>query len=52
MKVINQIYCQYIKFWISNEKLILSQDKNLIIIDTHGAKQLIEILKEFVNEND
>lgn len=50
-KDIKQNYWQDMESWISKDNLILNQDSDCIVITKDGALQLIEILKEFINEN-
>lgn len=51
MKIIEKRNWECIDSVVSSGKLILTQEDDSILITKHGAKQLIEILKEFVNEN-
>lgn len=52
MKIIKQDFDTEIEVRNINELLELNQDGVYVTCDTGGAKQLIEILKEFINEND
>ena len=52
MKVINQNGLALMKVKNLENSLLLIQGSLDIIINKHGAKQLIEILKEFVGAND
>ena len=51
MEIIEQQNWECIDTNIHCENLILTQGDDSILITIHGAKQLIEILKEFVDED-
>lgn len=51
MKVIDQKIFADISVYTIRDIMSLDQDGEEISIDTIGAKQLIKVLQEFINEN-